>query len=74
MTVNKIHTELEVDYSYSTVRRAMIQMGYSCKREGHDLYVSEKPDVVQQRHRFALLKITKQCSSLTVLIKYHGVN
>ena len=57
MTVKEVAGELGVHCSLSTVRRAMRRLGYNFKREGKDLYVRERPDIIFKRTRYLIKKI-----------------
>ena len=51
MTVKDITQSLVKDFSVSIVKRVMKSMGYDFKKKVLDLYVRERPDIVQKRHR-----------------------
>ena len=52
MTVAAIKEGTGLNLSLAAVTRALKKLGYSYKKVERDLYVREKPHVIQMRHKY----------------------
>ena len=51
VSIPKLKEELQLSASKSSIRRAILKLGFTYKRQGLDLYVREKDHIVQLRHK-----------------------